>query len=304
MAGLNEVASWSSEIYQIETTDPVVAGPPNAALKQGVTNIPHQQLAERTLYLKGRIENLQSVLDDVIDGAPGALNTLNELAAALGDNPNFATTVLNRVAGVEQLLNNLTNGAPRALNTLNELADALGDDPNFAATILNRVSAAAPAGAVVPFAMSNPPTGWLECNGAYLQRAAYSALFNAIGTRFGSGSTTFRLPDLRGQFLRGWDHGRGVDAGRALGSSQSDAIRNITGAVTFLGTSGSSSTMNTETTQGALDADAEVSAGATQLTPSTSSGWRQVLRLDASDQVPTAAENRPKNVALMFCIKY
>ncbi|MEA1031258.1 phage tail protein [Pseudomonas sp. N-137] len=71
-------------------------------------------------------------------------------------------------------------------------------------------------------ATAEPPQGWLKCNGALVSRAQYAALFAAISTRFGAGdgSTTFALPDLRGEFIRGWDDGRGVDSGRVLGTGQ------------------------------------------------------------------------------------
>lgn len=79
-----------------------------------------------------------------------------------------------------------------------------------------------PSGAVMHFAMSSAPTGWLKANGAAISRTTYASLFAAIGTTFGSGdgSTTFNVPDLRGEFTRGWDNGRGVDSGRAFGSAQ------------------------------------------------------------------------------------
>ena len=68
------------------------------------------------------------------------------------------------------------------------------------------------------------PTGWLKANGAAVSRTTYSNLFAAIGTTYGvgDGSTTFNIPDLRGEFIRGWDDGRGVDSGRTLGSWQDD----------------------------------------------------------------------------------
>lgn len=71
-------------------------------------------------------------------------------------------------------------------------------------------------------ATAEPSQGWLKCNGALVSRAQYAALFAAIGTRFGAGdgSTTFGLPDLRGEFIRGWDDERGVDSGRVLGTAQ------------------------------------------------------------------------------------
>lgn len=62
------------------------------------------------------------------------------------------------------------------------------------------------------FAGSSAPSGYLKANGALVSRTTYATLFAAIGTTFGAGdgSTTFALPDLRGEFLRGWDDGRGT----------------------------------------------------------------------------------------------
>ena len=79
-----------------------------------------------------------------------------------------------------------------------------------------------PTGVVLPFAMETPPDGWLKCNGSPVSRTDYSDLFAAIGTRYGEGdgSTTFNLPESRADLIRGWDDGRGVDAGRELGSFQ------------------------------------------------------------------------------------
>ncbi|WP_256843203.1 tail fiber protein, partial [Rodentibacter rarus] len=74
-------------------------------------------------------------------------------------------------------------------------------------------------GEVAFFARANPPNGWLKANGAAVSRTTYSALFAAIGTTFGAGDghSTFNLPDLRGEFIRGLDEGRRVDNGRRLG---------------------------------------------------------------------------------------
>lgn len=84
-----------------------------------------------------------------------------------------------------------------------------------------------PAGFTGWFPVSTPPSGWLECNGQAASRTTYAGLFAVIGTTYGSGdgATTFNVPDLRGEFVRGWDHGRGVDTGRALGSAQADAVQ-------------------------------------------------------------------------------
>lgn len=74
------------------------------------------------------------------------------------------------------------------------------------------------------------PGGWLERNGAPISRVTYADLFAVIGTVFGAGDgvNTFNLPDDRGVFERGWDHGRGLDAGRVFGSYQDDAFQGHT----------------------------------------------------------------------------
>lgn len=81
-------------------------------------------------------------------------------------------------------------------------------------------------GAVSAFAMPTPPEGWLVCDGAAISRTDYADLFAAIGTLWGHGDqvSTFNLPDLRGEFVRGYDDGRGVDAGRVFGSAQSGNV--------------------------------------------------------------------------------
>ncbi|AMB85798.1 hypothetical protein AWM79_10990 [Pseudomonas agarici] len=80
----------------------------------------------------------------------------------------------------------------------------------------------ADVGDVKAVATTQPPKGWLKCNGDAVSRAQYPALFSAIDIRFGEGDgvSTFNLPDFRGEFIRGWDDGRGVDSGRTLGSFQ------------------------------------------------------------------------------------
>lgn len=77
-------------------------------------------------------------------------------------------------------------------------------------------------GIVLPYAGSTAPTGWLLCSGQAVSRTTYAALFAVIGTAFGTGdgSATFNVPDLRGEFVRGLDNGRGVDSGRLLGTAQ------------------------------------------------------------------------------------
>jgi len=81
-------------------------------------------------------------------------------------------------------------------------------------------------GEIAYYARPTPPPGWLKANGAVISRVDYSALFAAIGTQFGIGDgvNTFNIPDMRGQFVRGWDDGAGVDPSRAFGSLQDDEL--------------------------------------------------------------------------------
>lgn len=81
-------------------------------------------------------------------------------------------------------------------------------------------------GAILYLAHANAANGWLKCNGGAVSRTIYAALFANIGTTYGTGdgSTTFNLPELRGEFIRVLDDGRGVDPGRGLGSAQAQQM--------------------------------------------------------------------------------
>ena len=75
-----------------------------------------------------------------------------------------------------------------------------------------------PSGSVFCMAVATVPSGYLECNGAEISRTTFAALFAVIGTAYGTGNTTttFNIPDLRGEFVRGFDNGRGIDSGRNI----------------------------------------------------------------------------------------
>lgn len=128
------------------------------------------------------------------------------------------------------LVNNEPAGsAPAPLErdkNLSDLRNKVTARSNLGVYSKAEVDAKVPPGAVLHFASSTAPPGWLKANGAAISRTAYAGLYAAIGTTFGAGDgfTTFNLPDLRGEFIRGWDDSRGVDGGRTLGSQQSGAI--------------------------------------------------------------------------------
>lgn len=141
-------------------------------------------------------------------------------------------------------------------------------------------------GQVCFFAMQTAPTGFLSCDGTAVSRTTYAALFAAIGTTYGAGngSTTFNLPDLRGEFVRGWDNGRGVDSGRAFGSSQSG--QNASHTHTFGTGRGDGYGFSSATGVVARSTDTTNFYG--NYTTDTAGG----------------TEARPRNVALLACIKF
>jgi len=178
----------------------------------------------------------------------------------------------------------------------NSITDAAGTGaPNFpngveldGATITS-IPVEVPSGAVMTFAMNTAPTGWLKANGAAVSRTTYAALFTAIGTTFGvgDGSTTFNLPDLRGEFMRGWDDSRGVDSGRAFGSAQSSQMQSHYhqyDSMTALNSGSSNRGIVGGTFQG-----------------TTASGFNNSTSVGGTSN---SSENRPRNIALLACIKY
>lgn len=165
--------------------------------------------------------------------------------------------------------------------------------PLQAATKQYADSIAVPAGAVAHFAMNTAPTGWLKANGAAVSRTTYATLFAAIGTAYGAGdgSTTFNLPDLRGEFIRGWDDGRGVDTGRGFGTLQLDAMQGHR-HLAPPGSLGFASFMVGASNYGGGSFGVNF-ANTGDITPDGANGTPRV-----------ASETRPRNVALLACIKY
>lgn len=157
----------------------------------------------------------------------------------------------------------------------------------------NTFNGGVPSGAVMSFAMNTAPSGWLECDGSAVSRTTYSALYAQIGDTYGAGdgSTTFNLPDLRGEFVRGWDNGAGVDTGRTFASSQLDAFQNFTGTI-----SGSQDFLSGT---GAFSGNGSTSGSR----PNNDNNTKQSVTLDPSTVARTANETRPRNIALLYCIK-
>ncbi|HBD1112944.1 TPA: phage tail protein [Escherichia coli] len=148
---------------------------------------------------------------------------------------------------------------------------------------------ALPVGVPVPWPSATPPTGWLKCNGAPFSAEEYPKLAKVYPTN--------ELPDLRGEFIRGWDDGRGIDAGREILSAQGDAIRNIVGHVSCV----RRGPAHADRVDGTFRYDSNWNT----LIKSTdaSDDWGSVVSFDASRVVPTAPENRPRSIAFNFIVR-
>lgn len=167
---------------------PTLTGTPKAPTAAPGTN--NTQMANTAF--------VQAALAALAGGAPEALDTLRELADALGGDANFSTTVLNRLAGKMDIAKN-------------------GSDIASVSAFLNNLGlgsgSALPVGVPVPWPVATPPAGWLKCNGAAFSATDYPQLAKTF--------PSLKLPDLRGEFIRGWDDGRLADAGRGLLTAQS-----------------------------------------------------------------------------------
>jgi microcystin-dependent protein len=158
--------------------------------------------------------------------------------------------------------------------------------------LLSASEGAAIPGTIISYGASGVPSGYLSCNGTAVSRTTYSALFAAIGTTYGGGdgSSTFNVPDLRGEFLRGWDNSRGVDSGRGIGSSQShQAPSHGHSTGNFMDFDfGSTGTHNGPHFTSANGRGSRTTGGPDSGTWGTANG----------------SETRPRNIAVHYCIKF
>ncbi|HHH7351449.1 TPA: phage tail protein [Escherichia coli] len=232
------------------------------------------------------------------DGNPltGELGTivdaehLNNVQGAVRDAQSELITVLNAAGiNVDPSKQNQLLTALKALllSRSNPFGDIKSDDT--VKTALENLGlgegSALPVGVPVPWPSATPPTGWLKCNGAAFSAEEYPKLAKAYPTN--------KLPDLRGEFIRGWDDGRGIDTNRSLLSSQGDAIRNIIGALVDVRFNSYPSDSGAFTTSVIGDASSDSIKG----------GYAKRVTFDASRVVPTANENRPRNIAFNYIVR-
>jgi microcystin-dependent protein len=142
------------------------------------------------------------------------------------DNSTEKQELLTKIAELEQLVTKVYIHNTR-FNLVETQMQAMGVDlQNYVQRYFDDLL----VGSVTAFAMPEPPEGWLVCDGRAIDRAKYLRLFNRIGTTHGAGDgvTDFNLPNLNGQFIRGFDKSGKIDPGRKFGELQNDQIQTHT----------------------------------------------------------------------------
>ncbi len=209
----------------------------------------------------------------------GALNTFDsEFASEISGYPSGAMLISN---DGERIFINTTEG-----NLSDPNSNGTGWKDILSYLGLGEGSAL-PVGVPVPWPSATPPTGWLKCNGAAFSAEEYPELAKVYPTN--------KLPDLRGEFIRGWDDGRGIDSGRGILTAQSHGMPSI--SATFNGLYAAQIT-NTEGC-----ASVKKSVNTENVSTYYDTGSMFDYTLDTSGLIPASPELRPRNIAFNYIVR-
>jgi phage-related tail fiber protein len=188
------------------------------------------------------------------------------------------------------------NPHPQYLQIANALAEI--KDAGLIAEVLKNLglgeAAKREVGVPVPWPSDTPPVGWLKCNGATFDKRKFPKLASAYPNGI--------LPDLRGEFIRGWDDGRGVDSGRSLMSPQGFAIENIKGSLISRASNMAGGGSIVEAT-GVFSISKQTGSNYVHMQGTNTSSNADVSTFDVSRVANTATETRPRNIAFNYIVK-
>ncbi|MDB6373460.1 tail fiber protein [Photorhabdus bodei] len=231
--------------------------------------------------------------DDILDDGDIAKLTL-QLNKALEqkittDIPNASLTQ----KGAVQLTNVIGDSDTLAVTQklVQEEINSLREHTYTREEIDNRIKTVGeiPVGSPIPWPLPHPPFGYFICNGSPFNKLQYPKLAEA----YPSG----RLPDLRGEFIRGWDDNRGVDPGRVCGTWQVDAMQKLGGALEG-GNNIGMMTRPHDSTSGVFS-----EGPARTIVYQLVAGTGYVIYFDNSNVARTAHENRPRNIAFNYVVR-
>ncbi|MGJ0579187.1 tail fiber protein [Xenorhabdus bovienii] len=180
----------------------------------------------------------------------------------------------------------ITVATSKAVKKAYELANTANQNANNA----HMGGSSLPVGVPVPWPTEIPPEGWLICNGDSFDKTRYPKLAFAYPSGI--------LPDLRGEFIRGWDTEGIIDPGRTLLSPQADAIQNI------VGTFGRTQLFQDYVASGPFQQSNSLLSNGLHPSPTQDSGYgASEWTFDASRAVRTAMETRPRNIAFNYIVR-
>ena len=208
-----------------------------------------------------KVVNAINVIQSLPDRVVGSAQTLKAMFDNVGEIVRLKHNDL-----CDYIDNDIATKSEVSGVILGQIVDGTITEPKLDTALQTKLIAINPTGSIVAMAVSTVPNGYLECDGSAISRTTYSTLFSVLGELYGvgDGSTTFNLPDLRGQFLRGWDNGKGIDTGRSIGTTQN----------------------GTKWRQNSGSNDANAFAG----------------QVDGTTDPDFTV--RPRNISVMYCIKY
>ena len=247
----------------------------------------------------------------------GGGTALWEETAAVTINGGIYSHLLGSVQPLDPTIFNQTLYVGRFMNGKELLPrSALSASPY--ALYVKNTSNGPPTGTVTPFAGAAEPDGWLICNGQALSSATYPELFAVLGTTYGNGSSginggagkNFNVPDLRGEFVRGLDEGRGIDSGRAIGTVQGGSTKapsnGFTGTTNSTGAHSQPVPVLSTGDPSHIHAGSEAAPGYNQTsgsyTVTTSSAGAHTHNVSVTGAGD--AETRPRNVSMNYIITY
>ena len=270
--------------------------------------------ANNLLKIRNSANNGWLVLGSLTDAAH-----TNNFGLATKASPDFTGTVdsagdiVMGGTGALKLPNGTTAQRPTAATGQIRFNSTTTEFEGYNGSAWGGLASGVPVGTILAHAANTPPTGFLECNGSNISRSTYATLFSTISTTFGvgDGSSTFALPDLRGQFIRGWANTGSTDASRVFGSTQTDQNKNhthttdstsLTGGIRKIsegfGAGGSATGVFTKTAD-----------GNNTITGSSSTSPVGGVDFDGTHTHTISSsgggtEARPTNLALMYIIKF
>ncbi|EMX1294037.1 phage tail protein [Escherichia coli] len=271
----NHIAAQDPHIQYAQKHNPTFTGEPKA---------PTPAAGNNTTRI-ATTEFVQAAIIALINGAPATLDTLKEIAAAINNDPKFSTTINNALSGKQPLDETLTHLSGKDVAGLLAYL-GLGE------------GSALPVGVPVPWPSATPPTGWLKCNGAAFSAEEYPELAKAYPTN--------KLPDLRGEFIRGWDDGRGIDNGRSLLTVQGYATEDHSHGLPSRSTIVTDATINFYFDESWVNSGTDIiKRGNTNDAglPAPDYGTFKTYKQSVAGLGAAASETRPRNIAFNYIVR-